>query len=205
MDRAATVSEFIQHLCAPVDTADVKKLRRLAQKLRPTGNRVEFVLVLNTVAQHGFCIDGYPETFIGKIHTRISAINMHSMPADTFVGTIADYLDNMRHDALTAIASVLVCLCNNQATPTDIYAGWVIATYCLSKIHPSSEYNSHIHDAHISYNHLPVSQHIEDEVQLAVIMPMCDPPYPWFRWVVFSTWTATVSAALFVLMDLIHS
>ena len=24
MDRAATVSEFIQHLCAPADTTDVK-------------------------------------------------------------------------------------------------------------------------------------------------------------------------------------
>lgn len=96
------------------------------------------MLVLNTVTQHVFYIDDYPETFISKIYSRICAINMHSMPADMFVGTIADYLGDMHHNVFMAIASVLVCLCNDQATPVDIYASRLPPTACTKSTRVAS-------------------------------------------------------------------
>ena len=196
MDRPDLVSEFMCNLCAPADIVDVVHLRRLARQLRPTGTRVEFVLVLNEIAAGGIYIEEYPETFLGKIQSRISAIGRRAPTEDVLSGRIADMPDSMHCDAFASIASILVCLCNDQAMPEDIYAGWVIASHCWAKLHASDEYNPHIHDTRQAYHCLPVSQHIDDEVQLSVIVPMCNPPRPWFRWCVFGTWAAVVSMAL---------
>jgi hypothetical protein len=186
----------MRHLCAPTDIADVERLRQLAQQLRPTGARVEFVLVLNEIAACGLYIENYTETFLGKIQARIGAIGRRTPTDDVLTGAIAETPDNMHYDAFAAIASILVCLCADQAVPEDIYAGWVIASHCWSKIHASVEYNPHIHDTRLAYHCLPVSQHIDDEVQLSVIVPMCSLPRPWFRWCMFGIWTTVVSAAL---------
>jgi hypothetical protein len=193
MCRADTVSLFLAAICVPFEKVDIDLLRRLAQKVRPSGDRVEFVRVLTDIAAHWFYVDDYPETFIGKIQARIAAVHRCPPLAHKLIGTIADHTN---YDTFTTIASVLTCLLNARATPEDIYSGHVVAAYCLSKFHPADKYNYHIHEPRVAYHNIPIAQHIDDEMHLAIVMPMCDPPRPWDRWLMYAGWTAAVSGAL---------